>query len=233
MQPPPAPRRLLLATAFFAWLTFTLAAFYLTQKPAIFLLAKGIAASLGTLAVTSMLLANGLMLGRWLLNRANRLTGQAVFSATERLLLGAGLGLGLLGSGGYFTGQLALIILLFGLFLLLAITGQVKATRQDVWQWFSAWQPFWRAQPQFYRLALSLTVLIAFILALAPPAEAFDALFYHLPVPAHRLGLGNLASDNLPHYWFPALPEGLFSWMLALGVERGTQLLHLAWMLLS
>ena len=80
--------------------------------------------------------------------------------------------------------------------------------------------------------AVSAAVL-TFLLALAPPVEAFDALLYHLTVPAWWLKDGGLRLVNMPHYWFPSLVEGMFVWPLAFGKDSVPQLIHFVFALLT
>ena len=80
--------------------------------------------------------------------------------------------------------------------------------------------------------AVSAAVL-TFLLALAPPVEAFDTLMYHLTVPAWWLKDGGLQLVNMPHYWFPSLVEGMFVWPLAFGKDSVPQLIHFVFALLT
>lgn len=75
--------------------------------------------------------------------------------------------------------------------------------------------------------AAGLGAFLSLLLAFAPPADSFDALLYHLALPAAWLRDGGLVwSPILPHAWFPGLVEGMFAWGLALGSESTTSLLH-------
>jgi 4-amino-4-deoxy-L-arabinose transferase-like glycosyltransferase len=63
-------------------------------------------------------------------------------------------------------------------------------------------------------------------MALLPPADAFDALLYHLRVPELWLQDGGLRTYNIPHYWFPGLVEGIYFWGLGLGSEITSHQIH-------
>jgi hypothetical protein len=78
-------------------------------------------------------------------------------------------------------------------------------------------------------LALTLTFLMTFL----PPADAFDALLYHLTVPERWLQDGGLRAYNFPHYWFPGLVEGAYFLGLGLGSEIVPQQLHFVWALFT
>ena len=96
----------------------------------------------------------------------------------------------------------------------------------------AAWREGMAAAPRWLKIAAVSTLIFAFLLALAPPAEAFDALFYHLVGPQRYLNGVGMQPSSVPHFWFPALPEGLFLWAQGLGAVRTTQLLHLTWAVL-
>jgi hypothetical protein len=68
-----------------------------------------------------------------------------------------------------------------------------------------------------------IVLLLSFTLAFAPPGDAFDALLYHLAVPASWLKEGGfIGSSIIPIYFYPGLVEGMFVW--AIGVINTSSL---------
>ncbi len=137
-----------------------------------------------------------------------------------RLSLQAGLGLGILG----------LVVLLLGTtaglprwllwVLLLALWIVFFRSILDWWREWSAWQIFWQESDGFGKAVgwmLGLILLAAWVITLAPPVK-FDALLYHLTLPAAYLRLGRIS--DLP--WIvmsghPQTTEMLYTWAMALG----------------
>jgi hypothetical protein len=83
--------------------------------------------------------------------------------------------------------------------------------------------------PAWMKWAAALAVTLTFLMTLLPPADAFDALLYHLTVPAHWLQDGGIRPYNFPHYWFPGLVEGAYVWALGLASDILAQQIHFAW----
>ncbi|MGB5844037.1 MAG: glycosyltransferase family 39 protein [Anaerolineales bacterium] len=228
-------KRLIGALVFFIWMTLLVAAFYVVQKPSFMAGMRGIADTLWLLMVWGLLVVNGMGLGHFLLQSLPVLPIQPV----ERLLIGAGVGLGLLGLIGFLIGLLGWVhpVLLIGsqagLLLILWWRKILHAVGQDLRVFALDWHECMAAAPSWIKITLGLTLLLAFLLALAPPAEGFDALFYHLPGPERVLSGIGLQPSSVPHFWFPALPEDVFLWAQGMGSVRATQLLHLTWAVLS
>jgi len=227
--------RLLLAIGFFIWLTFVLAAFYVAQKPAFLQVAAGLGATIWTVSLALVLIFEAAGIGQWLLGKM-RLPALA---EAEQLLLGAGLGLGIFGLAGFGLAAaglakppvlLALLVVLLGV---LIWRGQGRSVVKNIRALLQTWKESTREAPLWVRGAVVLALALVFLLALAPPVEAFDALLYHLTVPAMWLKDGGLQLVNMPHYWFPQLVEGIFAWPLALGSDRTPQLIHFAFGLLT
>jgi hypothetical protein len=80
--------------------------------------------------------------------------------------------------------------------------------------------------PTWMRWAAIIAVTLTLLRTLLPPADAFDALLYHLTVPELWLRDGGLRAYNIPHYWFPGLVEGMFFWGLGFGSEIIPQQIH-------
>jgi len=227
--------RLLLAAAALLWIEAILAAFYLVHKPLLLQAAAGLGSLLLTLLVSGLLTFNAAVWGMRLLARLG-----LTLDPVERLLLGAGLGLGGLGLLGFGLAAVGLahppvyIAVLLALSALSLVTRGPHTLRSGLAPLTAALsQPPERSLAWAPWLAATAAAL-SFVLALAPPADSFDALFYHLSVPASWLKEGGLIASNiLPHYWFPDLVEGLFVWGLAFGRESAAPLVHWTYALLT
>ena len=223
--------RLLAALIFFLWGGFVLAAFYVVQKPLLMGVARGLGTTFWMLAIWGLLTFNAWGLGRFLLAKLLYLRT----SAAENLFLGAGIGLGVQGLLGYALGLLgwahpaALFTFQIGLLLVLLWRGGWRAWKDDLQTFAAQWQRGMRSASRWVIFALGTGLALIFILALAPPAEGFDALFYHLPVPLRVLQGDGLQPSGVEHFWFPALPEGAFLWAVGMYAERAAQLLHMTW----
>ncbi len=228
-------KRLIAALAFFLWTAFIVAAYYVTQKPTFLTGYQGLAATGWVLIVWVLLVINAAGVGNLLIRHLPELTIQPV----ERLLFGTGIGLGLLGLTGFLVGIIGWThpALLIGFQLILLLFLWWRRCFQVVWGDFRCLGSTWRdgisTAPLWLKIALVSTLLITFLLTLAPPAEAFDALFYHLVGPERFLNGEGMQPSSIPHFWFPALPEGLFLWAQGMEAVRTTQLLHLTWAVLA
>lgn len=226
--------KLFVSTAFILWLGIILGAFFVVQKPAVIGVAGGLASMLGTILFALLFLCVGTGFGYFVLSRSNL---DLIFS--QRLMFSAGIGMGLLGLLGF---GLAVIDFAQGWFLLtllMVILGVLiwKRTLSPAWQDLLALRaeliessksaPAWIA---WFALA---ELFFACLLSLAPPAEAFDGLFYHLTVPSLWLRDGGIQLFNMPHYWYPSLLEGMFLWPLSFGLDSTPQLIHLTFGILS
>jgi hypothetical protein len=227
--------RLPLAILFFIWIGFVLAAFYVVQKPLFFQVAAGVGTTLWTIVLTLVLLVDAAGLGGWVLERSRLVS----LEEGEGLLLGSGLGLGLFGLAGFglalagLARAAILFVLLVGVLIWLAWRGHLQVLRSNLHALRQVWKGAVSEAPVWVRVAIILAVLLVFLLALAPPVEAFDALFYHLTVPAMWLRDSGLQLVNIPHYWFPALVEGIFVWPMGLGSDTAPQLIHYSFGILT
>lgn len=226
--------RLPLALLLFLWIGFVLAAFYVVQKPAFLQVAPGLISTVWTLSVTLLLVFEAAGIGHWMLEKLHL----AAITGIEKMLLGTGLGLGIFGLAGFglatagIAKPMALLALLGGLLTWLIWRGQSQFLYEDFRILLRTWKEFLREAPVWVRVAIVLAFLLVFLLALAPPVEAFDALLYHLSVPAMWLKDGGLKLVNMPHYWFPELVEGIFVWPMALGSDSAPQFIHFTFGLL-
>ena len=227
--------RLLPVVLLTLWIAFVFAAFYVVQKPLALQLIPGLLSLLRTLVLTGAMLVEATGLGVATLRRFF-----PFLDPGERALLGAGLGLGffgLLGFGLAAAGLARPVVLIPILAVLLILAGWKGWLRQAKGDFSSLWQALrspLEADLKWIPWLAGAALLLSFLLAFAPPADSFDALFYHLSVPAAWLRDGGLAAPQIiPHYWFPELVEGVFVWGLALGSEATAPLLHLAWGVLT
>jgi len=232
---PANTKRLLAALTLFVWTAFVIAAYYVTQKPTFMAGIQGLAATCWVLVIWTLLVINATGVGNLLLRRLP----VERFQPVDRLVLSAGIGLGLLGLVGFLLGIIGwthpaqlLGIQLILLFFLWWRKG-LRSAWGDLRYFDAAWRDGMTTMPRWLKTALICTLLFAFLLALAPPAEAFDALFYHLVGPERFLNGEGMQPSSIPHFWFPALPEGLFLWAQGMRAVRTTQLLHLTWAVLA
>ena len=227
--------RLPLALLFFLWIGFVLAAFYVVQKPAFLQVAPGLVSTVWTLSVTLVLVLEAAGIGHWMLGKLRL----AALTEAEQLLLGTGLGFGIFGLAGFglatagMAKPMVLLALLGGLLAWLIWRGQPQSLYKNFRVLLQTWKESGREAPAWVQVAIVLAFLLVFLLALAPPVEAFDALLYHLTVPAMWLKDGGLKLVNMPHYWFPELVEGIFAWPMALGSDRAPQFVHFTFGLLT
>ena len=147
--------------AFSFWIAIVLSAFYITQHPLFFQVISGIGATLWAIALTILLLVNSAGLGTLIIKQIRL---QA--NAQERLLLGTGLGLGVLGFCGYGLGAAGLasapILALFLFCLLIWII--FSKTSSVIWSdLHSLINPFRQRQndiPRWLAPAVLVTVLL-------------------------------------------------------------------------
>ena len=152
-------KHLISALAFFVWMAFITAAFYVVQKPDFMAGMRGIADTLWSLIVWGLLVSNGMGLGNFLLQRLPRLLIQPI----ERLLISSGIGLGLLGLAGFLIGLLdwthpaILIGIQLGLFLFLWWRKYLHAAGDDLRQFIIQWRVDMARAPFWIKIAASLS----------------------------------------------------------------------------
>lgn len=224
-----------LTLAFLLWLTFILAIFHIYQKPVFVQVSRGLAATLWTvfLALVIFLASSGL--GAWILKRFKL----DQLHEMDRLVLGCGLGLGVFSLAGFglavigLAKPIVLSALLIALLAWLGLKGHLRSLLSDMGTLRHNWKEALKESPPLLRIAIPVAVFLVILLALAPPVEAFDALLYHLTMPAMWLEDGGLRLVNLSSYWFPALVEGIFVWPMGLGSDTAPQLIHFVFAMLS
>lgn len=228
-------RKFLVALAIIAWSGFVVTVYLVVQKPFVLQVADSLIDLAWTFLVISLLVLNALALGLFTVGRLV----SGVTQDAALLALACGIGLGELGLLGFVLAAIGAS----DFFLLLA-------TQLLILGW-SAWKgilpsAFSLAQnsivqiqlsmsllPRWMRWAVILAIILTFFRTLLPPADAFDALLYHLTVPDLWLRDGGLRPYNIPHYWFPGLVEGMYFWGLGFGSEIVTQQIHFTYALLT
>jgi 4-amino-4-deoxy-L-arabinose transferase-like glycosyltransferase len=227
--------RLALIALFILWISLVIGAFYVAQKPLAMQVASGLFSVLWTLTLTGLIVMDASTLGGFLIKKFF-----PTFDSGERLLLGTGLGLGifgLLGFGLAVTGlakPIILLLILIGIWLPSIWLGALHQVQDDVRSVGQILQSSTERSVKWIPWLTVIALILSFIVAFAPPVDSFDALAYHLTVPALWLKEGGLAANQvLPSYWFPELAEGVFVWGLGLGNEIMPQLIHLCWFILT
>ncbi len=196
-------------------------------------LLQGLGSTFWSIALTILMFVDAAGLGQLILKLSD-----SQINAHESLLLGAGLGLGMLGIIGYVLGATGLANPLILILTLLGIL---------TWVFFSGtWKELWTAirslmqsihtgrkgVPSWIPLAVGIILLFGFILALLPPTLGFDSLSYHLPLPERLLADKRIVPYDNYAFWFPNLIEGSFTIALGLWSERTAQLIHWSFALL-
>lgn len=220
---------------FLLWTGVIIVAYYVVQKPSLLGAFAGLVDTLWTLLVAVILLFNSYGLGKRILALFKFETGDLV----DHLLLSLGLGLGLLGLLGLFISiiQLAntkiLTAVQIALILFFLLRNDFKDLRIDLNSLIQNLNLSFSQYNIFSKLTIFSLFTFSFLLTLVPPFEAFDALLYHLALPASILKSGGLQTFNNPPSWFPTLTENVYLWALGMGSERATQIIHFAWGLIA
>ncbi len=216
------------------WSAIALSAFYVSQRPLIFQVIDGVAATLWAITLTLLLLVDSAGLGYMALKRIH-----FQLDPHERLIFGTGLGLGVFGFSGYGLGAVGLAaapILAVIIFVILVCIFVLKIHR-DIYNDLRSLKNSFRENqsgiPTWLPPAILISSLTVFLFTLLPPAEGFDGLSYHLRSPELLLKDGGILLHNIPALWYPSLIEGDYLWALGLGSERTAQMLHGAFYMLT
>lgn len=224
-------KKVLLAIATLAWSGFVIAAYFVVQKPLAMQVADRLMALAWTLVLTSVLLLNALALGAFTIRRFIADPG----NPAAMLALAGGIGLGELGLLGFIfaaVGASSFWVLLAAQILLLGgftWKGTIQSTFPLIKSSFAQIKISALLIPAWMKWAALLAFTLTVLMTLLPPADAFDALLYHLTVPQRWLQDGGLQAYDFPHYWFPGIVEGVYVWGLGLGSEIVPQQMHFAW----
>lgn len=228
-------KKILISAILIFWIVIILSSFYIVQKPLVILKASSLVNLLGTIIFTGVFVIDAVCFGYWLINKII-----PSLRDIEKYFLGAGLGLGGFGLLGFmlaitgFAKPILEICFLLGFFLFSIWNSTIK-------KGLNLFSGKWRILkssidhdirwiPWLGCILLAFTIIYAFL----PPADAFDALSYHLAVPASWLKEGRLIESSItPLYWFPHLLEGIFTWGLVFGNETFASLIHVFFLLLT
>lgn len=151
----------------------------------------------------------------------------------QRFLLSTGAGVGGMGMIGFFcaVSGLASGWLMFSiqavLFVFLLARGMFSIIFLDLKELIANLRETSKHVPRWLPIFAVSFFCLSLILSLAPPFEGFDGVFYHLTVPTLWIRDDGLSHFNMPHYWFPALMEGMFVFPLSLGFDHLAQWIHL------
>jgi 4-amino-4-deoxy-L-arabinose transferase-like glycosyltransferase len=236
--------RWLLTGLFIGWIFFTLGSFYAVQKPFTASSPRLVSNALAQLMPLSAidpaaignclldLLAAGwlalvaLVTGTWLLQKL--LPDR---SLVETTILGAGLGLGLLGFISLALGFLGLFQPATAYGILIVLSGISLPQARRLFVCWRVWRPVNR--PNWLTVFfLAAMAGLALSVALLPPTD-WDGLFYHLTGPKLYLAAGRVTGGiDIPHLSFPALMEMLYAWAILLRGDIAAKLLHTVFALL-
>lgn len=197
-------KKSLAAGAFLIWSAVILSAFYITQRPLFLQVIEGMLATFWAIVLTMTLLLTAMGIGSFILKRR-----RVDANAREWLILGAGLGLGVLGLMGYglaaFGAADALILLaiLFMFLIWLFVSKTFLQILGDLRSLIRSFEDDRDGIPAWLPPAVVIAALLGFCFALLPPAEGFDGLFYHLTLPERLLADKQILPYTIPQFWFP------------------------------
>ena len=234
--------RLILSIAFFVWIAFVLAAYYVVQRPikpqdgpAIAEALAGFSSDLTLAAPAASVLD---LLTAAAIGFAALLAGARVIPLpypgaasplrmrAEYWLLSTGLGFGLIAVAML---VLALAGVLSPVLMAVAAALLLVSTRRPVFpQLISDFRQMASVQlPRPLRIFLLLSLALALLSALAPPT-AWDSLIYHLTVPQRVLLAGRLLpfGDIIPHEDFPMLMSSLYLLAMLVRGDVAAQCIH-------
>jgi 4-amino-4-deoxy-L-arabinose transferase-like glycosyltransferase len=212
------------------WMGTIMAVFFVVQRPDFLQVLAGIKNLFLIVLIPCLMATLAACMGVLLLPDANPL---------ERLILGAAIGMGIFGLMGFGLAVFGLAKPFILWTMLLALTGyfayagKLSRVGEDARRVAEEIHASAKSVAPWIPISVCAAFGLAFLMSLVPPADDFDALFYHLTVPAWWLRDGGLTRVALPHYWYPQMVEGSFVWALALGVDTAAHLIHLFWFLLS
>ncbi|TAK10951.1 MAG: hypothetical protein EPO32_13540 [Anaerolineae bacterium] len=199
------------------WLSLAVILYYLTHRPFLPPATTGVASAVQSVVLCGLVLLVGGGLGRRIAPGMN-LPGAA--AAAVQAALGLGLwGLAVLGLGVSlgFNSTIAWLLLLVALVLL---RREIWAWARDVWNGAQGVIGTGGRTGRAIALLVGIIVVFGLLAALAPPLR-FDALVYHLTLPAEYLAAGRVS--HLPYNAFSGFPQNLhmlYLWSMALGAAR-------------
>lgn len=219
-----------LALMLILWLATILTIFFVVQKPDFLNIKAGLKDLLLNIFIPLLLASLATCIGFHLLPNP---------TPSERLTLGTALGMGffgLIGFGLAMAGWAKPVVLWMILLILTSyfiFTGKLRLAWQDVKHSIQELSASMKNIPLWIPISLGVAITLAFFMSLAPPVEDFDALLYHLTVPAWWLRDGGMTLAAVSPYWYPQIIEGSFVWPMAMGFDTATHLIHLLWFILT
>ena len=218
--------KLFASILFILWSGIILTIFFIVQRPIALTVASGLLSLISTIGFWILWLiigaATGYSFRRFL----------PEMDSAPRIYLLAGLGFGIFGLLGFglaaidVARPLVLGIVLAALFIFTFWNRSLFLLAEDFQKLFAGLRSSAALAPKWIPWIAIIATGLSFVLALAPPVEAFDA--YHLTVPNLWLRDGGLRLVNLFPYWYPSLGEGMFVWPLAFHNDIVPQLIHFA-----
>jgi len=211
-----------------AWIFAVTFNYYIVHKPFTLENALAILNALGDVSVASALVAVAAALGRRILR------SWTFDSILEAIVFQAGLGLGVIALGVLGLGLVGLLnSVLFWAFLLVA----ALLLRGDLLSLWRALRSIRLPMASRFERALvvliALSLAIAFVFALTPPV-AWDGQVHHLAEAKLQIVAGRISTPpDIPYFSFPALANMLFLAAMLLKGDVVTQLVHLAFLLLT
>ena len=212
------------------WLLLVLVPFYVVQKPEFLNITSGLKNFLLTILIPAWMLLLSVGIGTRFMPESNGI---------ERLILSAAIGMaiiGLLGFGLAISGwatPLILTSLMAALTIYFLYSGRLKQIWADVNYLSDELRSSTQNTQVWIPISTGIALGLAFLMGLAPPIEDFDALLYHLTVPAWWLRDNAIILSTSVGYWVPHTVEGSFIFPLVFGVDSAAHLIHLIWLMLS
>ncbi len=211
---PEKPYRVVLGLGVLGWLVVAASLFYVSHKPFTPEQALTVAGAAFQVAVAALVVVLAGGIGVRILPRLD-------ITAPVRLALQAAMGLGMLGLVILLLGSIRINLVLCWLFLLVF--------ELIFWRYSLAWLRQWRDIKVIWQTPDGMVTIIAFGTALilfltlctavAPPLK-FDALVYHLALPARYLQEGQVMYT--PDIMFWGMPQtGEMLYTLAMGLSSG------------
>ncbi|MBL8050276.1 MAG: glycosyltransferase family 39 protein [Anaerolineales bacterium] len=220
--------RFFISTFFILWLTVLLAVFFVVQKPVWGNVVHGLGRLASTLSIWILFVFSSIGLGYFIFDRFIKIDS---ISPYQRIIFSTGFGMGLFGLLGFVFAVtdlgnqwflLAILIIVF----YMTWRMYISIIKKDFQSSFEILFRSIKYSPRWVPILFIIIFIFSFLLALAPPIEAFDGLLYHLTVPAWWLRDGGVQLVDLHPYWYPSLLEGMFVFPLAFHLDSTPQLLH-------
>ncbi|MFN8400658.1 MAG: glycosyltransferase family 39 protein [Anaerolineales bacterium] len=223
-------KKILVTFVITLWLTGILAIFFIVQKPEFLSLLSGFMNLFMIIFIPSCMAILAACMGAYLVPHSDTIT---------KLILGTAIGMGIFGLAGFALAALGFAkpVLVTIIFTILTgyffLTGGLANFHKDIQYLGKEIKTSANSVAKWIPIATAAALGLAFLLALTPPIEDFDALLYHLAVPEWWLRDGGLTLRNSIGYWVPHIVEGSFVFPMVFGVDTASHLIHLLWLVLT